>query len=63
MDSNLVKIAYKKLKSSVYFDKTQLILRNALVEFETSNIDSKLDALYEKLTKEEERERLVDDIL
>lgn len=57
MNRDLVKIAYKKLKSSVYFDKTQLILRNALVEFETSNIDSKLDALYEKLTKEEEREK------
>ena len=63
MNRDLVKIAYKKLKSSVYFDKTQLILRNALVEFETSNIDSKLDALYEKLTKEEEREKLVDGIL
>lgn len=63
MNQDLVKIAYKKLKSSVYFDKTQLILRDALVEYETSDIDSKLDALYEKLTKEEEREKLVDGIL
>lgn len=63
MNIDLVKIAYKKLKSSVYFDKTQLILRNALVEYETPEIDSKLDDLYGKLSSEEEREKLVDGIL
>ena len=60
MDRDLVKIAYKKLKSSVYFDKTQLILRNALVEYETPEIDSKLDDLYEKLINKEDREKFAD---
>lgn len=63
MDRDLVKIAYKKLKSSVYFDKTQLILRNALVEYETPEIDSKLDDLYEKLINKEDREKFVDEII
>ncbi len=63
MDRDLVKIAYKKLKSSVYFDKTQLILRNALVEYETPEIDSKLDDLYEKLINKEDREKFVDEVI
>lgn len=63
MNSDIVKIAYKKLKSSVYYDKTQLILRDALVEYETSDIDSKLDVLYGKLSNEEDRVRLVDGIM
>jgi hypothetical protein len=29
-----IKIAYKKLKASVYYDKTQLVLRNAIVDYE-----------------------------
>lgn len=29
-----IKIAYKKLKASVYYDKTQLVLRNAIVNYE-----------------------------
>lgn len=33
---DLLKQSYKKLKSSVYFDKTQLILRDKIVAFETS---------------------------
>ena len=32
--SERVKIAYKKLKASVYFDKTQLPLRDQLVTYE-----------------------------
>lgn len=34
MKTSLLKKAYKKLKSSVYYDKTQLILRDELVKFE-----------------------------
>lgn len=29
--------AYKKLKSSVYYDKTNLILRDKIVDFESSH--------------------------
>lgn len=49
LGSDLVKKAYKKLKSSVYFDKTQLILRDQIVKFEseTTNFDSYLEQLWE----------------
>lgn len=35
IEATLLKQAYKKLKSSVYFDKTQLILRDKIVDFES----------------------------
>ncbi len=37
--------AYKKLKAAVFFDKTQLTLRNKLVLFENENVDEKLQEL------------------
>ena len=37
--------AYKKLKGSVYFDKTQLPLIDQIVEFEADDVDQQLDAL------------------
>ena len=37
--------AYKKLKGSVYFDKTQLPLVDQIVGFEAGGIDQNLDAL------------------
>lgn len=40
---NQIKIAYKKLKASVYYDKTQLVLRNAIVEYENKyNYDAEI---------------------
>ena len=42
----LFKMAYKKLKSSLYYDKTQSIARDKLVEFEAKNKD--IDAYIEK---------------
>jgi len=36
MFSDQIKQSYKKLKSSVYFDKTQAILRNRIVAYECS---------------------------
>lgn len=39
---NRIRIAYKKLKASVYFDKTQLVLRNRIVAYETGDIENKL---------------------
>ena len=41
--------AYKKLKGSVYFDKTQLPLIDQIVEFEADGVDQQLDALVKKL--------------
>lgn len=55
MDERIFRIAYKKLKSSVYFDKTQLILRNRIVMFERESlnkIETKLDKLYSDFTKD-----------
>lgn len=46
---DLVKKAYKKLKCNVYFDKTQLLLRQQIVEFEDGEIDVKLDRIYDAL--------------
>jgi hypothetical protein len=46
--NDLIQRAYKKLKSSVYFDKTQLIQRNRIVQFESDdskNIDARLDSI------------------
>ena len=42
LEDKLFKIAYKKLKSSLYYDKTQTILRDKLVYFEAEqkNIDN-----------------------
>ena len=44
ISKDIVEHAYKKLKSSVYYDKTQLILRNAIVQFEMDNPGKKLDS-------------------
>ena len=49
----LIRKAYKKLKCSVYFDKTQLILRQQIVDFESSDIEKKLDKIYEALESAE----------
>lgn len=53
----LLQQAYKKLKSSVFFDKTQLILRDKIVEYEVS---SEFDPQFEKLSKRIESEDLGD---
>lgn len=41
--NDIVEKAYKKLKSSVYYDKTQLILRNRIVEYEQQYPKDMLD--------------------
>lgn len=65
IDAKLFKIAYKKLKSSLYYDKTQSILRDRLVSFESkkSDIDKYLERLAEEFLTEETRPRLFEDIL
>lgn len=44
-----VKIAYKKLKASVYFDKTQLPLRDRIVAYESKGIEQQLTDLLQAL--------------
>lgn len=65
IDEKYLEKAYKKLKSSVYFDKTQLVLRNAIVEFEYnhSKIDNYLKELFEQLKSKEKFEKLSKKIL
>lgn len=51
--------AYKKLKSSVFFDKTQLVLRNKIVAFEASaDFDKTFENLSKKIAQGELREFL-----
>ena len=65
IDERLIKIAYKKLKSSLYYDKTQSILRDKLVVVETAcgDIEKYLDEFAKKFLCHETRKDLFDDIL
>ncbi|WP_334196169.1 hypothetical protein [Muricomes intestini] len=47
-------MAYKKLKASVYFDKTQLALLNKIVNFEAAGVEDTLTKLEAKLTGKKE---------
>ena len=64
---DFVRKAYKKLKCNVYFDKTQLLLRQQIVEFEDKDIDEKLVSIYKALngsdkTWKETQDRIVKSI-
>ncbi len=59
----LIRKAYKKLKCSVYFDKTQLLLRQQIVEFEDGDIDVKLAKIYHALRNGRKWDRLQEEIL
>ena len=52
MDKKLVEDAYRKLKGSVYLDKTVPFLRMRIAEYEEYNIDEKLTDLYEAIQEE-----------
>ena len=45
-----IKRAYKKLKSSVYYDKTQSVLRNEIVKYESRGI-KKIESDFSKLSE------------
>lgn len=47
-----VRIAYKKLKANLYFDKTQLPLRDRLVLFEREGVEERLRELYTALMED-----------
>lgn len=52
--NDLLVKAYKKLKSSVFFDKTQLVLRNKIVAYEAStDFDEHFEKLSEKIVQGE----------
>lgn len=65
IDETTVEKAYKKLKSSVYFDKTQLILRNDIVNFEKKhgNLDVYLCSIFDALNDENKFDNLQNEIL
>lgn len=66
IEDRIFKIAFKKLKSSVYYDKTQLILRNDIVRYEQNsidNIDSKLKSLCTQFNDKNEFEKLKEAII
>lgn len=63
---DLLEKAYKKLKSSVYYDKTQLALRNNIVRFEQKYVGEELDeylkSIFEMLKDEDEFNSLSESI-
>ena len=65
-EHELVRIAYKKFKANLYFDKTQLPLRDRLVLFEHEGIEAKLNELYEALINgenwEDYEKKIIDQI-
>lgn len=65
-EHELVRIAYKKFKANLYFDKTQLPLRDRLVFFEHEGIEDKLNELYEALINgenwEDYEQKIIDQI-
>lgn len=65
IDGELLKKAYKKLKSSIYYDRTQLILRDAIVRFEynTKDLNEYFEELALKFTDNNKREELINSIL
>lgn len=65
IDKEILKKAYKKLKSSIYYDRTQLILRDKIVRFESNikNMDEYFEELAEQFECESERENLMNEIL
>ena len=67
IDERLFKIAYKKLKSNIYYDKSQTILRDRLVRFETERekqgIDSCLEDMAAEFLDTEKRNKMEREIL
>ena len=62
-DIDRIKVAYKKLKANLYFDKTQLPLRDRVVLFEQEDIDDKLNELKQALIDGKDWEQYEQQIL
>ena len=52
MDKQFIEEAYRKLKDSVYLDKTVPFLRMRIMEFERGDIDKKIENIYAALNDE-----------
>lgn len=63
MDKKLIEDAYRKLKGSVYLDKTLPFLRMRIAEYEENEIDKKLSALYLAIQDENRWKNLQSQIL
>ena len=63
MDKKLIEDAYRKLKGSVYWDKTLPFLRMRIAEYEENEIDKKLSALYLAIQDENRWKNLQSQIL
>lgn len=51
----IVQKVYKKLKANIFYDKTQLVLRNKLVEFESMNkFEETLENIYKAIFEKDE---------
>jgi len=66
MDKKFIEDAYRKLKGSVYLDKTVPFLRMRIAEYERGEIDKKIqyiyDALHDKAKWEELKAEILDSI-
>ena len=61
---DIIKKAYKKLKSNLYYDKTMSITRDILVDYEMNgNIEDSLKDLFIKFSSEKSRHDMFKDIL
>lgn len=56
-DNEIINKAYKKLKSNVYYDKTNIILRDKIVDYESDNIEDILSDLWERFKDTSDNER------
>ena len=65
-DIERLRIAFKKLKATIFFDKTQLPMRDSLVLYENEMIDDKLfsleQALFHGIKWEETEQEILDSI-
>jgi len=52
MDKKFIEDAYRKLKGSVYLDKTVPFLRMRIVDYERGEVDKKIEYIYEVLHDE-----------
>lgn len=61
-----IKISYKKLKNNIFFDKTAVVTRNLLVEYENESkgtFDNKLEELADSLFDENKWQKKEEEIL
>lgn len=63
MDKKIIEDAYRKLKGSVYLDKTVPFLRMRIADYEREDVEEKIEYIYEALYDEVKWERFKANIL